>query len=102
MIQVLTIYDLSWEEAQDACMRMRCRTSLPIPPQESLTRAISILGGRLAYLNYVSRAHDIVEMARHMLAVEKGWLLSRIGLIKDCDDDVMDEVRHKRFCCESH
>jgi hypothetical protein len=102
IIQVLTIYDLSWEEAQHSCMRMRYHTSLPIPPQESLTRAISILGGRLAYLNYVSGAYDMVERARHMLAVEKGWLLSRIGLIKDCDDDVMDEVRHTRCCCESH
>jgi hypothetical protein len=35
----------------------------------------------------------MVEMARHMLVVEKGWLLGRIGLIQDCDDDVMDEVR---------
>lgn len=35
----------------------------------------------------------MVEMARHMLAIEKGWLLGRIGLIQDCDDDVMDEVR---------
>jgi hypothetical protein len=83
-------------------MRMRYYTSFPIPSQESLTQAISILGGRLAYLNYVSRAHDIVETARHMLAVEKAWLLSRIGLIKDCDDDVMDEVRHKRCCWELH
>jgi len=35
----------------------------------------------------------MVDLARHMLAVEKGWLLGRIGLIRDCDDDVMDEVR---------
>jgi hypothetical protein len=35
----------------------------------------------------------MVEMARQMMAVEKGWLLGRIGLIQDCDDDVMDEVR---------
>lgn len=32
------------------------------------------------------------EMAGHMLHVEKGWLLSQIGLIPDHDDDVMDEV----------
>ena len=32
-------------------------------------------------------------MARHLMTVEKGWLLSQIGLIQDCDDDVMDEVR---------
>jgi hypothetical protein len=93
MVQVLTIYDLSREEARRACIRMRYHTSLPMPSQEALTQAISILGGRLAYLNRASRAHDIIEMACHMLAVEKGWLLSRIGLIEDCDDDVMDEVR---------
>jgi hypothetical protein len=64
--------------------------------EDTISQAISILGGRLAYLNRVSRAGDMVEMARHMLAVEKGWLLSRIGLIDDCDDDVMDEVRAAR------
>lgn len=32
-------------------------------------------------------------MADHLLNVEKANLLSRIGLIEDCDDDVMDEVR---------
>jgi hypothetical protein len=91
--QVLSVYDLSSEEAQGACRRMRHYVSLPIPLEETLTQAISILGGRLAYLNRVSRAYDMVEMARHMLVVEKGWLLGRIGLIQDCDDDVMDEVR---------
>lgn len=91
--QVLSVYDLSSEEARGACRRMRHYVSLPIPLEETLAQAISILGGRLAYLNRVSRAYDMVEMARNMLAVEKGWLLGRIGLIQDCDDDVMDEVR---------
>jgi hypothetical protein len=92
-LQVLTVYDLSPEEALGACKRMRHNSSLPIPLEETLTQAISILGGRLAYLNRVSRANDMVEMVHHMLTVEKGWLLGRIGLIQDCDDDVMDEVR---------
>ncbi|KAH9988026.1 hypothetical protein BJV77DRAFT_1061486 [Russula vinacea] len=92
-MNVLTVYDLTSEEALGACRRIRHYTSLPIPLEENLTQAISILGGRLAYLNRVSRAFDIVEMARHMLAVEKGWLLGRIGLIQDCDDDVMDEQK---------
>jgi hypothetical protein len=91
--QVLTIYDLTPEEALGACRRMRYHVSLPVPVDETLTQAISLLGGRLQYLNRASRARDMVEMARQMLAVEKGWLLGRIGLIRDCDDDVMDEVR---------
>lgn len=76
-----------------ACRRMRHHVSLPAPVEDTLTQAISLIGGRLSYLNRVSRARDMVEMARHMLAIEKGWLLGRIGLIQDCDDDVMDEVR---------
>lgn len=91
--QVLTVYDLTPEEALGACRRMRHYVSLPILVEDTLTQAISLLGGRLSYLNRVSRARDMVEMARNMLAVEKGWLLGRIGLIRDCDDDVMDEVR---------
>ncbi|KAI0287338.1 hypothetical protein BC826DRAFT_1045242 [Russula brevipes] len=92
-MNVLTIYDLTSEEARGACKRMRYNTSLPMLLEDTISQAISILGGRLAYLNRVSRAGDMVEMARHMLAVEKGWLLSRIGLIDDCDDDVMDEQK---------
>lgn len=91
--QVLTVYDLTPEEALGACRRMRHYVSLPALAEDTLTQAISLLGGRLSYLNRVSRGRDIVEMARQMLAVEKGWLLGRIGLIRDCDDDVMDEVR---------
>ena len=51
----------------------------------------------------------MIAKVKQLLAVEKGWLLSQIGilfyfldvcdididkgLIPDCDDDVMDEVR---------
>lgn len=91
--QVLTVYDLTPEEALRACRRMRHYVSLPVLDEDTVTQAISLLGGRLSYLNRVSRGRDMVEMARQMLAVEKGWLLGRIGLIRDCDDDVMDEVR---------
>lgn len=58
-----------------------------------ISEAVSIVGGRLQYLNKVSKARNMGEMARHMLSIEKAWLLSQIGLIPDCDDDVMDEVR---------
>ena len=89
----MTVYDLEPEEARSVCTRLRHYISLPTHLEDTLTQAISIVGGRLAYLGRVSRAKDMVEMARHMMTVEKGWLLSQIGLIQDCDDDVMDEVR---------
>ena len=76
---------------------------------------MSLVGGRLSYLNKVARSKDMIGMARHLLEVEKGWLLSQIGgyrhslldymylktdfagLIPDCDDDVMDEVSSAFF-----
>ncbi|KAA1470590.1 hypothetical protein DENSPDRAFT_775133 [Dentipellis sp. KUC8613] len=92
-MHVLTIYDLTSEEARRACLRMRYYTKLPLPPPGVLAEATALVGGRLAYLNRVARARDLVGMARHMLDVEKGWLLSQVGLIPDCDDDVMDEQK---------
>jgi len=54
---------------------------------------MSLVGGRLSYLNKVSKSRDMLGMAKHLLEVEKAWLLSQIGLIPDCDDDVMDEQK---------
>ena len=92
-MHTLTIYDLGADETTSACERIRRQfTSLPNPAQSEMEEATAIVGGRLSYLNRIARARDMVSMAKHMLAVEKGWLLSQIGLIEDCDDDVMDEV----------
>ncbi|VDC00320.1 unnamed protein product [Peniophora sp. CBMAI 1063] len=92
-MHTLTIYDLNTEEATAACQRMRRFTTLPTEPKTVVEEATSIVGGRLSYLNRIARARNMVDMAKHMLAVEKGWLLSQIGLIRDCDDDVMDEQK---------
>lgn len=85
-MHVLTIYDLSNNEARAACARMRVNTNLPKTTAKTLDNVISLVGGRLSYLNRVSRAKDMEEMAEHMLRVEKGWLLSQIGLIPDYDE----------------
>lgn len=55
-------------------------------------QVISTVGGRLSYLGKTSKSKDMVEHANLLLAVEKAWLQSQIGLIQGCDDDVMDEV----------
>ena len=89
---MFSIYDLSSQEAMQASMNMRRKTSRGKGTLDTVREAVSIVGGRLSYLSRVSKARDMLEMANHLKTVEKGWLLSRIGLIQDCDDDVMDEV----------
>src|SRR5579872_1002580 len=92
-MHVLSVYDLDHQEAIRASIRMRHSSKRGKESIETIREAVSIVGGRLSYLNRVSKAQDMLEMANHLKTVEKGWLLSRIGLIQDCDDDVMDEVR---------
>jgi len=88
--------------------------------EAQLNESVSLVGGRLAYLNKIAKSTDMIGMAKHLLEIEKAWLLSQIGqltqfpyavfffhfplnclvyasfefagLIPDCDDDVMDEV----------
>ena len=88
----MTVSDLNHHESIQALTRMHLNTKHVEPDPETLKRVISFVGGRMSYLNKVTHSKDPVWMAEHMKNVEKGWLLSQIGLIPDCDDDVMDEV----------
>lgn len=92
-MHVLSVYDLDNKEAVQASINMRRHSTRGKENIETVREAVSIVGGRLSYLSRVSKARDMLEMADHLKTVERGWLLSRIGLIRDCDDDVMDEVR---------
>lgn len=87
------MYDLSAQDAQTAARRMRMNARQQKESPEVLTEMVKIVGGRLTYLGKATKAPNMVEYAKHMLAVEKAWLLSQIGLIPDCDDDVMDEQK---------
>jgi len=93
MMHVLSVYDLSNEEAVQASIDMRRHSIRKKESIETVREAVSIIGGRLSYLSRVSKARDMLGAANHLKSVEKGWLLSRIGLIQDCDSDVLDEVR---------
>lgn len=92
-MHVLSVYDLGTNESLHAATRIRMNSRRTSAPPEEIKEAISIVGGRLAYLNKVAKAKDMMTMAEHLKSVEKAWLRSQIGLIPDCDDDVMDEQK---------
>ncbi|KAF5380356.1 hypothetical protein D9615_004695 [Tricholomella constricta] len=81
-MHVLSIYDLDSNESLHAATRMRMNRRAAASP-EQIRAAVSL----------VAKAKDMVDMANHLKSVEKAWLLSQIGLIPDCDDDVMDEQK---------
>ncbi|KZT72312.1 hypothetical protein DAEQUDRAFT_722994 [Daedalea quercina L-15889] len=91
-MQVVSVSDLSLKDACSASAQMRRNAKMPTD-QKDLREAVSIVGGRLSYLSKVSKSENMREHAMHLLAIEKAWLLSVIGLIPDCDDDVMDEQK---------
>ncbi|KAK2463130.1 hypothetical protein APHAL10511_004785 [Amanita phalloides] len=90
---VMSISDLNEKEALQAVSQLRSRLQYEPASEKEIKKVVSLVGGRLSYLDQVSRAQDMVVKAKHLVAVEKGWLLSQIGLIPDCDDDVMDEQK---------
>jgi hypothetical protein len=93
-MQVLSVADLDANASAYALRQMRANLALKDKDTpEALSEALSIVGGRLSFLNRMSKAKDIVKTAKQLLTEEKLWLLSQIGLIKDCDDDVMDEQK---------
>jgi len=62
-----------------------------------MDRIVELTGGRMALLGKIAHAkneEDAEHIMERLLRSEKAYLLSRIGLIPDHDDDVMDEVRY--------
>ncbi|KAI0790575.1 hypothetical protein C8Q75DRAFT_762549 [Abortiporus biennis] len=92
-MHVVSVYDLNYKEAHHAALRIRQHARHSVEPLQTYRDAIALIGGRLSYIGKVAKAKDMVAHAEHMLSVEKAWLLSQIGLIEDCDDDVMDEQK---------
>jgi len=92
-MRILSVYDLRTRDAIQALEGMRSRGPGLFNDPNIVSDVVSIIGGRLSYLARVATAPDMLEQARYLQAVEKAWLLSQIGLIPDCDDDVMDEQK---------
>ncbi|GAA5845559.1 hypothetical protein JCM3766R1_000781 [Sporobolomyces carnicolor] len=64
----------------------------PVTPAQSL-KIWDMIGGRLSFLSKVVKSHNLEQSARELVSEYKEWLHSRVGLIPDCDDDVMDEQK---------
>ncbi|KAF8070744.1 hypothetical protein FPV67DRAFT_1414129 [Lyophyllum atratum] len=92
-MHVLSICDLDTKGSLHAATRMRMSSRREAATPDEIREAVTLIGGRLSYLNRVAKSKDMVAMANHLKSVEQAWLLSQIGLIPDCDDDVMDEQK---------
>ncbi|OWZ51164.1 hypothetical protein C356_02307 [Cryptococcus neoformans c45] len=104
-MRILSVYDLSAAESLRALRHLRRQelanrsarslvsSELELESDSVLRRVYELVGGRTSYLARVARADDMLEEAEAMIEGEKQWLLSKIGLIPEHDDDVMDEQK---------
>lgn len=104
-MRILSVYDLSAAESLRALRHLRRQElanqsarslvsgDLELENDSVLRRVYELVGGRTSYLARVARADDMLEEAQAMIEDEKQWLLSKIGLIPEHDDDVMDEQK---------
>lgn len=92
-MHTISIYDLTEHAAIDAAHYFRADARRPSATLEEAKEVVRIVGGRLSYIIKAARSEDIINTAQQMLKIETEWLRSQIGLIPDCDDDVMDEQK---------
>ncbi|KAI6007712.1 hypothetical protein F5J12DRAFT_830233 [Pisolithus orientalis] len=92
-MRVLTIGDLSFEAARHALGHMRLSQKKPQADQTTIDQVVTLVGGRLSYLSHIARTERMLKTVQDIVDWEREWLLSQIGLIPDCDDDVMDEQK---------
>ncbi|GAA6002799.1 hypothetical protein JCM10207_007688 [Rhodosporidiobolus poonsookiae] len=94
-MHTLSIRDLTPSETHTYLAGTHARffpDKAPISRAESF-RVWDLIGGRLSFLSKVVKREDMEEAARDLVDEEKEWLHSRLGLIPDHDDDVMDEQK---------
>ncbi|WVW84094.1 hypothetical protein I302_106123 [Kwoniella bestiolae CBS 10118] len=94
-MRILSVYDLSASESLKALRHLRVQAltnrglQRPVEEDDVLKRVYELVGGRTSYLARVARADNMLEEAESMIEGEKQWLLSKIGLIPEHDDDVI-------------
>ncbi|KAG8975173.1 hypothetical protein FRC05_006341 [Tulasnella sp. 425] len=95
-MHVISVRDLRGDESLGALRHLRQQHFGKAEDDSVLREVLKTSGGRLSRLNTLAKESNLLEAAANMLNNEKGWLLSVIGLIPDCDDDVMDEQKKFR------
>ena len=87
-MRILSVYDLPAAESIRALRSLRLQNiafrfpgaspdEVPVEDDKVLREVYELIGGRTSYLGRVARAPDMLEEARHMVEMDKQWLLSK-------------------------
>ncbi|QRV98144.1 hypothetical protein RhiJN_26163 [Ceratobasidium sp. AG-Ba] len=100
-MHTVSLKDLDPEDAFMALKKLRwdsIRDRKLLENDDVIREAADVAGaviwsGRLAYLSRLAQSRDLLGHAKRLKDGERAWLTTNIGLIADCDDDVMDEQK---------
>ncbi|MCJ1315626.1 hypothetical protein MMC15_000946 [Xylographa vitiligo] len=94
-MEVLPISDLPKPHALAALRNYRDRYFREKAPLEVLNQVYGHVGGRLAFLNRVAKAPDMLVACAEIRARETRWLLNQCWVLgAEMDDDVMDQQKY--------
>ncbi|KAF9565606.1 hypothetical protein CPC08DRAFT_783465 [Agrocybe pediades] len=87
---VLSVNYQPQQEAMYASKRMKSTVAEEVDREE----VVSIVGGRPYRFDKVQISFWCMKfIADYMVQIEKQWLLSQIGLVPDCDDDIIEDQK---------
>jgi hypothetical protein len=93
-MEVLSVTDLSKQEAISSLRKYRERYFNETPSPSILEQVYDKVGGRLTFLNRVAKSPDMFATCDQVLATEKTWFLNQCWILgEEMDDDVMDQQK---------
>jgi hypothetical protein len=92
----MNIRDVRKEVVTSALKRYRARFHNEDVPQSILDEVFAQVGGRLIFLNQVSKSRDMLDTCKQINRREKSWFLNQCWILGDTMDDDVEE--QQKFC----
>lgn len=94
-MRVIPVPDLKKDKALQALKNYRKRYFNEDPSSEILEKVYEKVGGRLTFLNRLSKSQDMLQTCDEICNEEKTWFLNQCGILGEpMDDDVMDSQKY--------
>ncbi|KAH7390757.1 hypothetical protein DE146DRAFT_679868 [Phaeosphaeria sp. MPI-PUGE-AT-0046c] len=95
-MNVMNIRDCGKDVVTSALKRYRARFHNEDVPQSILDEVFAQVGGRLIFLNQVSKSRDMLDTCKQINRREKSWFLNQCWILGDTMDDDVEE--QQKFC----
>lgn len=95
-MHIMNIRDVRKDVVTESLRKYRARYHKEDVPSEILDEVFAKVGGRLIFLNQVSKSDDMLETCRQINRREKSWFLNNCWILGDSMDDDVEE--QQKYC----